>query len=114
MGSCNKEQWQGVEPQTHTDTYTYQRKHKRSDRQPGAQTEERSDRHRWATLRSKGMAGAQKQHQNLHGPHLNHVPLDTATLPALVRLGMPVAVQLQIEYIIVGLLVCSVGFFLPA
>ena len=50
---------------------------------------------------------------DLHGPHLNHLPFNCPIFPALVWLGVPVTVQLQVEDIIVSLLVCSLSLFLP-
>lgn len=75
-------------------------------------SDERVTRH--TVLRSKDVAGSLWQDVNLHWPHLNHVPLDSAIPPTLVRLCVPMAVQLQVEDIIVRLLISSLSFFLTA
>ena len=54
------------------------------------------------------------QGSDLHGPHLDHGPLGGGVLLAAVGLGVAVALQLQREHCIHGLIICCLPLLLTS
>lgn len=55
-----------------------------------------------------------RQSEYQHGPHLNHGPLGSSVLLALMGLSVAVALQLQAEYGIDCVIICGLCLLFPS